>query len=104
MANVKNDAVENVEATQVVAEVKVKDNGNKDVVEELNKQPKFKLMIPIDPTNPDEPFFVVVNGAIWNIPRNELVDVPQTVFEIAQESMRNTMVAQSQIKITGSNA
>lgn len=55
--------------------------------EQLSKQPKVKVIIPIDPLNPkDDSVPVCINGYTYQIKRNTPVDVPETVAQILQES------------------
>ena len=70
----------------------------KAVGEALGKQKKRAIMIPFDPLNPEEPYIVSINGYITSIPRGQMVEVPEEVFLVAQESMVKTMRVERSIK------
>lgn len=71
----------------------------KSMKEKLQSQPKVKLMIPIDPLNPNEPAVVGINGVIYSIPRGKEVDVPQAIAKVWNESYNKTLMIQMRNKI-----
>lgn len=82
--------------------IEIKGKGETTVLEALQAQPKMPVMIPVNENM--ESFLVSINGCIFAIPRGQLVQVPQSVYEIIQEALIKTMGAKSQITITNSQA
>ena len=75
----------------------VNGKGNSDVLAVLQAQPKMPVMIPV--TENMEPMVVSINGCIYTIPRGQLVQVPESIYKVVQESQLKTMSAKAQIKI-----
>lgn len=65
----------------------------------LQKEEKIKLLIPLDPLNPNEPQIVSVNCVTYSIPRGKEVEVPKTIARIWQESYNKTIRAQMNARI-----
>lgn len=79
-------------------ETLVKANGEIGTLEQLKKQRKMPVMLPVTENN--EPLMVGVNGVLFAIPRGEMIEVPESVALIVQESMVRTLKAKSAIKVT----
>ena len=63
------------------------DNMAKTAGNEINKQDKIKIKIPIDKQNKtDSVVPVCINGYIWQIKRGESVEVPEVVADILTEA------------------
>ena len=55
--------------------------------EEVNKQEKIKVRIPIDPLNKTDLIVpVIINGYVWNIERVKSVLLPENVVTILEEA------------------
>jgi len=55
--------------------------------EEVNKQEKVKVRIPIDPLNKTDLIVpVIINGYVWNIERGKSVLLPENVVTILEEA------------------
>ena len=55
--------------------------------EEVNKQEKIKVRIPIDPLNKTDLIVpVIINGYVWNIERGKSVLLPENVVTILEEA------------------
>lgn len=104
MTTKKVVSTETINQGEQLEDIIIKDKGADETLTELSKQPKMPLMIPIDPMGNNEPLLVVVNGTIYALPKGKLLQVPMTVFEIAQESMIKTMQVKQDITITSNNA
>lgn len=70
----------------------------KDTKSLLDKQDRRPIMVPVTESN--EPLMVVINGVIYSIPRGELVEVPDSVFKVIQESLMGSVESKKDIKIT----
>ena len=77
--------------------IEIRAKGDSETLKELQAQPKSPVMLPI--TESLEPQMVVINGCIFAIPRGQLVQVPQSVYEIVQESLMKTMSAKNDIAV-----
>lgn len=63
------------------------DNMSKATGEEVNKQEKIKIRIPIDPLNKNDLIVpVVINGYLWSIERGKSISLPENVVKILEES------------------
>lgn len=55
--------------------------------DEVNKQDKVKIRIPIDPLNKTDLIVpVCINGYVWQIERGKSVTVPEVVADILSEA------------------
>lgn len=70
-----------------------------DIVEEIKKENKVMVMVPVDTLNENEPFICGINGCIYSIPRGKMVEVPSSIAEIISRSLTGTIEAQSKIKV-----
>ena len=82
--------------------VEIKGKGEKSVLEALQAQPKMPIMIPVNENM--EALLVSINGCIFAIPRGQLVQVPQSVYEVVQESLMKSLGAKAKIKVSNSEA
>ena len=62
----------------------------------------FNNMIPVNENM--EALLVSINGCIFAIPRGQLVQVPQSVYEVVQESLMKSLGAKAKIKVSNSEA
>lgn len=97
-----------IEIDKKIPEISVKDEikaekfiakQEKSMKAKLQSQPKIKLMIPLDPLNPNEPAIVGINGVIYSIPRGKEVEVPQQIAKVWTESYNKTLAIQMKNKI-----
>ena len=62
-------------------------NDSLSIKEELDKQKKIRLVIPVDKQNPkDTDVAVVINGYCYQIKRGEEVEVPYEVYRLLKEA------------------
>lgn len=60
----------------------------------LKKAKKVSLVIPTDPTKPEETVYHgLLNGVEFNYPRNELVEVPEPIAELIQNQQKAIKMA-----------
>ena len=72
---------------------------------QLLKQPRVRVMIPVDSgSDPSVPFDVTLNGYRLSLPRNQYIDVPQQVAEVIMNSHNQTQLALSRDRIDGNKA
>ena len=85
-----------------IKNVELKGKGDVDTLKVLQAQPKMPIMLPI--TENMEPQMVVINGCIYAVPRGVLVQVPESVYKIVQESQMRTLQAKAKITVSNNNA
>ena len=67
---------------------------------QLDALPKVRILVPSKPGEPDGiTLDVTINGYKYSIPKNVMVDVPQTVAEIIAESEKLTLDAGKNMKV-----
>lgn len=55
----------------------------------LKKQKKVKIVIPYDPMRPGEEYYRgFINGCAFEYPRNELVEVPESVAALINDNLK----------------
>lgn len=60
----------------------------------LKNAPKVSLVIPTDPTRPEETVYHgFINGVEFNYPRNELIEVPEPIAELIQNQQKAIKMA-----------
>lgn len=69
------------------------------VLEQLKAIPKVTILIPDDPTNPDDKVLPIgFNGVIYTVPRGKPVEVPQAIAEIYNYSYTMTREVNQRIE------
>ena len=72
------------------------------VKEQLEKEPKVKIFIPVDEMNPDLTIAEInLSGYKYQIPRGEEYEVPKSIYEIWKESYEKTLRAERRIAEAG---
>ena len=72
------------------------------VKEQLEKEPKVKIFIPIDEMNPELTIAEInLSGYKYQIPRGEEYEVPKSIYEIWKESYEKTLRAERRIAEAG---
>ena len=72
------------------------------VKEQLEKEPKVKIFIPVDEMNPELTIAEInLSGYKYQIPRGEEYEVPKSIYEIWKESYEKTLRAERRIAEAG---
>ena len=72
------------------------------VKEQLEKEPKVKIFIPVDEMNPDLTIAEInLSGYKYQIPKGEEYEVPKSIYEIWKESYEKTLRAERRIAEAG---
>lgn len=67
--------------------------------QQLHDMPKVSIIIPDDPQNPaDKVVPIGFNGVVYTVPRGIMVEVPQAIYEIYQDSYNRTRAVNQRIE------
>jgi ribosomal protein S12 len=66
--------------------------------ERILAQPKVKLFIPVDRSNPDKHREVIINGVQFILAVGKQLEVPQVVAEVWQDSYSRTIEAEQRME------
>jgi len=62
----------------------------------LRKQKKVQIVIPSDPDRPGEEFYKgFINGCPFAYPRNELVEVPESIASLINDNLKSIKLVKS---------